>query len=201
MMTYKPSAAPEFEKLLAGKPERMERNLPGGPLIEEVMRARLEKGEPFAALYLDLVNLQEYNEEYGWKMGDQIIHMLAETILAAVTELGGKDDGIGHLYADDFVVLTRPERAARLAEKIVKRFDAAIPNFYDEKTRTRRYMDGMDRRGNPYRTLFIAVKIAIVTNEHRPLEHPLQVEELAEQVMGYIKQWPGSSHMFDQRHK
>ncbi|MBI3913779.1 MAG: diguanylate cyclase [Chloroflexi bacterium] len=179
----------------------MERNLPGGPLIEEVMRTRLEKGEPVAVMHIELAGLHEYNEEYGWAMGDGVIHLLAKTIMDVVTESGEKDDCVGHIRADNFVVVTRSARAPQLAQEIIKRFDAAIPEYYSEEARQRRYIDGMDRRGNPYRQLLAAVKIAIVTNDHRPLEHPLHIQELAREVLNYLKLWPGSSYMVDQRHK
>jgi GGDEF domain-containing protein len=181
--------------------ERSGTNLPAGALVEHLLRARLKSGKPLAVLLIDLTNFEVYNSEYGWAQGDRVIQMLAQTISAIVTTLGGKDDVIGHIWGDQFVVVSTPDHAEHIAQQIIKRFDAAIPQYYSPEVRDHHYIDGLDRRGNPFRALMTCVAIAIVTNEQHPLEHPLQIEELGAEVRKYIKSWPGSNYAFDRRLK
>jgi GGDEF domain-containing protein len=176
-------------------------DLPGGRDIERVMHERLESGAPLAVLHIDLANFEVYTGEYGWLKGERIIRLLANTLIEALDARGGKEDFVGHIYGDDFVVISVPDRAGEIAQEIIHRFDAAIPRHYSEEVRDHRYIDGFDRRGNPVRALMASVAIAIVTNERRELEHPLQIAQLAEEVKKYIKLWPGSNYVFDHRGK
>lgn len=180
---------------------RMGSDLPGGAVIERLLQDRIRGAKPVAILFLELTNLEAYNSEYGWNKGEEIIQFLAQNLADVVTTIGGPDDAIGHIWGDRFIVVSTPPYAELLSQEIIKRFDAGIPQYYSSEARSHHYIDGLDRRGNPYRVLMASVAIAIVTNEHRPLEHPLQIEELGSEVIRYIKSWPGSNYAFDRRLK
>lgn len=175
--------------------------LPGNPLIEQVLGARIAAGGPMAVLYIDLSHFKSYNDEYGWLKGDEVIKMLAKHILEIVLEMGGKDDFVGHIGGDDFVVISTPEFAEPIAQEIIRRFDAAIPQFYSEADRARGYIQATDRQGNPFQAPLVSIAIAIVTNDHRSLEHPLQVADRAVEVKKYVKSLTGSRYAFDRRAK
>ncbi len=176
-------------------------NLPGNPMIEQILSARIESREPLAVLYFDLVNFKAYNDEYGWVKGDEIIRMLASKILEAVGAVGGKDDFVGHVGGDDFVVISTPAHVERIAQRVITRFDAEIPGYYSEPARTRGYIQALDRQGNVFHAPIMSVVIAIVTNEKRELDHPLQVAELAAQVKKSMRLTSGSQYVFDRRRK
>ncbi len=175
--------------------------LPGNPIIEQVLRARLASSEPLAAMYVDLTHFKSYNDEYGWLRGDDVIRMLGQQILDVVREIGGKDDFIGHVGGDDFVIITTPERAKPLAEDLIRRFDASIPQSYNEVDRARGYVEVTDRQGQPFHAPIATLAIAIVSSDRRPLEHPLQVASCAAQVKRFVKSLPGSQFAFDRRGK
>jgi diguanylate cyclase (GGDEF)-like protein len=175
--------------------------LPGNPIIEQVLSARLASREPLAVMYIDLTHFKSYNDEYGWLRGDEVIRMLGQEILDVVTEIGGKDDFIGHVGGDDFIVITTPERAKPLAEELIRRFDARIPQSYNEVDRARGYVEVTDRQGQPFRAPIATLAIAIVANDRRPLEHPLQVASCAAEVKKFVKSLPGSQFAFDRRGK
>jgi hypothetical protein len=59
----------------------------------------------------------------------------------------------------------------------------------------------MDRQGELRRVPIVSLGAAVVTNEQRPLEHPLQVAQIAAEVKRYLKTLPGSRVAFDRRHK
>ncbi len=174
-------------------------NLPGNHAIQQVISARLEAHEPIAVLYFDLSNFKSYNDRYGWLAGDEIIKQLGEIIVNAVIHAGDKDIFIGHVGGDDFVVVTRPEFAERIGRDAVRQFDEMIPSFYDAEDRARGYIEMIDRQGELRRVPIISLGAAIVTNEHRPLEHPLQVAQIAAEVKRYLKTLPGSQVAFDRR--
>jgi diguanylate cyclase (GGDEF)-like protein len=175
--------------------------LPGNPMIEQIIRVRLQAQEPVAVLYVDLDNFKSFNDAYGWIQGDTVIKALAVIIRTVVQETGNKDDFVGHIGGDDFVILSTPDLAPTMAERIIAEFDKMIPEHYSEEARTRGYLVSNDRRGRPFRAPIATVAIAIVTNKNRDLQTPTQIASLAAEVKKYVKSHPGSHYAFDRRSK
>ncbi|MBI5301645.1 MAG: response regulator [Chloroflexi bacterium] len=173
--------------------------LPGNPVIEQTLAARLASHTPFAILYIDLNHFKPFNDEYGWLKGDAVIKLLAKVIQNAVASQGSADDFVGHVGGDDFVTITTPARASHIAQQIITLFDSAMPEHYDAETRKRGYIESKDRVGLPTRFPITSVAIAIITNEQRRLEHPAQVAALAAEVKRVVKSHPGSHFAFDRR--
>ncbi len=176
-------------------------SLPGNPIIEQVLRSRLATKEPLAVLYIDLTNFKAYNDQYGWIEGDEVIKMLGRQILDAVQSFGGKDDFLGHVGGDDFVVITTPPCAEPIAQEVIRQFDAAVPRCFRDEDTKRGYLDVTDRQGRPFRAPITSVAISIVTNEHRELEHPSQVADVAAELKRCVKGLGGSRYAFDRRRK
>lgn len=173
--------------------------LPGNTAIEHLLRQRIAASQPIAVLYIDLSNFKEYNDQYGWLQGDKIIKQLAQFILEVVRTHGGPEDFVGHIGGDDFVVLTTPSHAEKIAQEIIARFDAVVPSFYPDDVRARGYIEVSDRRGNIFRAPLMSVSIAIVTSEHTHFQHPGQIAARAAEVKRYVKSMPGSQYAFDRR--
>ena len=175
--------------------------LPGNPIIEQVVRVRLATREPVAILYIDLTYFKSYNDVYGWLQGDHVLKLLSRNILEIVLTEGGKDDFVGHIGGDDFVVISTPDRAEKIAQEIIRTFDAEVPHCYNETDRARGYLEVADRQGNRFHAPIVSVAIAIVSNDRRELEHPSQVADAAAEVKRYVKSLPGSHYAFDRRRK
>jgi diguanylate cyclase (GGDEF)-like protein len=176
-------------------------NLPGNPIIEQVMRARLATREPLAVLYIDLSFFKSYNDVYGWLQGDKVIKMLGRHILEIALELGGKEDFVGHIGGDDFIVVSTPDRAECLAQEIIHRFDTTIPGYYSDEDRARGYLEVTDRQGQLFHAPIISVAIVVISNDRRELEHPSQVAAAAAEVKRHVKSLSGSHYAFDRRRK
>ncbi len=175
--------------------------LPGNIAIEHTLRNRLAAAQPLAVLYIDLTNFKEYNDEYGWLRGDEIIKMLARQIIDAVRKQDNPDDFIGHVGGDDFIVMSAPARAESLAQTVITRFDVEVQLFYPEQVRARGYIETVDRRGKPFRAPIISVAVAIVTNEQTQFHHPGQIAARAAELKKYVKSLAGSQYAFDRRRK
>ncbi|MFQ5885615.1 MAG: response regulator [Anaerolineae bacterium] len=173
--------------------------LPGNLAVERALRERVARQEPFAVCYIDLDNFKPYNDKYGFFAGDQVLRMLSEIIVDAVLERGAQEDFIGHEGGDDFVVITTPERVEGICQAVIERFDAAIPQAYDEEDRERAYILSRDRLGRIVHFPLLTVSISVVTNVQRSLVHPGQIAHIAAQVMRYVKAKEGSNYAFDRR--
>ena len=175
--------------------------LPGNIAIEQMIRKRLAASQPLAVLYIDMSNFKEYNDEYGWLKGDEVIKMLARQIADAVRNQGDAEDFIGHIGGDDFIVLTTPAHAEAIAQSVIARFDLEILLFYPEDVRARGYFETIDRRGKPFRARIVTLSIAIVANDQVTLFHPAQISARAAEVKKYVKSLSGSQYAFDRRRK
>lgn len=174
-------------------------NLPGNHAIHQIISSRLDSREPIAVIYFDLSNFKSYNDRYSWLKGDEIIKRLGEIIVHAVIEVGDPDIFVGHIGGDDFVVVTRPRYAEKVGRDAVNAFDTMIPEMYAPEDRNNGYIESMDRQGDMRRVPLVSLGAAIVTNEHRVLEHPLQVAQIAAEVKRYLKSLSGSQVVFDRR--
>jgi PleD family two-component response regulator len=176
-------------------------NLPGNPAIQRVIAARIAAHESLAVIYLDLNNFKSFNDKYGWLAGDQLLKELGDIIVRKVIELGDKDDFVGHVGGDDFVMLTRPQFAEAIARAITLDFDERILFHYNVEDRERGYLEGVDRQGTVRQIPLASIAAAIITNEHRELFHPLQVAQIAAEIKRYLKTLPGSQYAYDRRRK
>jgi len=173
--------------------------LPGTVTLEQVLHDRIRSGAPLAVLYADADRFKAFNDRYGFARGDGVIRQIADIILNAVRELGNPDDFVGHIGGDDFVVVTTPDRAVPIAERIVARFDRVIPYYYDPEDRKRGAIETTDRKGRVTWFPIMTLSIAIVTNETRRFAHPGEVADVAAQLKRYAKSRPGSLWVKDQR--
>jgi diguanylate cyclase (GGDEF)-like protein len=97
--------------------------LPGNGPIEAEIRRRLAADAPWSVLYLDLDGFKAFNDAFGFASGDDVIRLLATTIVDAVGRHGGEDGFVGHVGGDDFVAVMQPVRAAATAQAVVTAFD------------------------------------------------------------------------------
>lgn len=135
--------------------------LPGNSRIEGELERRLLVGSPFWLLYCDLNRFKAYNDAYGFLEGDRVLRTFAEVLVATVVEETPTDGFVGHVGGDDFVVVTGHERAEQLAAAVCARFDAAVPDFYDDDARARGWIEVEDRRGELSRVGHVSVDIGI----------------------------------------
>ncbi len=176
-------------------------NLPGNPAIQQVISSRIGAREPLAVIYFDLRNFKAYNDKYGWLAGDEVLKMLSTTIIETMLTHGHKDDFVGHVGGDDFIIVTRPDRAEILAQTVIGEFDQQILQHYSLEDRERGYIETVDRQGDLRAVPLMSLGAAIVTNEARELYHPLQVAQIAAEVKQYIRTLPGSNYAYDRRAK
>ncbi|MBP7796743.1 MAG: response regulator [Elusimicrobiales bacterium] len=135
--------------------------LPGGPLIEEFTRKKLEVAPDFSYAYIDIDNFKAYNDVYGYTKGDAVIKFLADLLEKVLKENSKGDYFLGHVGGDDFVVLAPNDKIIRTVEGIIEEFDTKIRDYYSIADRQAGYITTTDRMNNiktfPIMTLSIAI--------------------------------------------
>jgi PleD family two-component response regulator len=173
--------------------------LPGNVSIDAETARRLESQEPFALLYVDIDNFKAYNDYYSFEKGDEAIKLTSSIILRAVGRFGGKDDFVGHVGGDDFVVFSTPENGRQIAEEIVRDFDVRIPGLYNDEDRARGFIEVVNRQNEITRYPMMSITVAGVTNVDRKITHIGQLSGLAAEVKRLGKRSQGSVAVWDRR--
>ena len=173
--------------------------LPGNITIQKELERRLTSSEPLAACYLDLNRFKAFNDHYGFKRGDEVIQRTAQLLLDVSRTDGSPYDFVGHIGGDDFLILTTMEHAEGLCESVIRRFDAMVPELYDEVDRKRGYLLHVDRKGQQIQLPLLSIAIALVTNTITKLTHPGEVAKIAAELKAYAKQFERSLYVKERR--
>lgn len=137
--------------------------MPGPIMIRRMLEQLLVQDRPWAALSIDLNNLRVYNETYGDIAGDQLIKALGAVVSSSVSDT----DFSGHIEADDFLVITSPERRKTIAETINRQFSEISRRFYPQEVTERGYLVSTGRGGIRRRVPLISIAIGVVSSTNR----------------------------------
>ena len=137
--------------------------MPGPIMIRRMLEQLLVQDRHWAALSIDLNNLRVYNETYGDLAGDQLIKALGAVCSSCVSD----SDFSGHLEADDFFIITTPERRISVAETIYRQFNEISRRFYPAEVTERGYLISTGRGGIRRRVPLISIAIGIVCSTNR----------------------------------
>ncbi len=173
--------------------------LAGADAIAGDIARRVRDNERFAACYADLDHFKEFNDRYGYAMGDDVIRSVAELLLTVVDDVAGARGFVGHIGGDDFLFLVPLEHVEVTCERLVQRADDMLPARYSAHDRQAGYFFGKDRRGRLDRVPLMTLSIGVVTNERRRFTNAAQVSELATEMKTYAKTLPGSVWAMDRR--
>lgn len=167
--------------------------LPGNMAIERELGRRLQAKTPFSLCHVDLDNFKPFVDQYGYAWGSEVIKEVALLLTAVMKEAAAKDDFLGHIGGDDFVVISVPSRAEEICRRVVAGFEGRIRKFYTERDREQGFFHGKDRKGMPQTFPLITVTIAIVTDDGTRFRSPLVMAEAAAELKEYAKTLPGSN--------
>lgn len=112
-------------------------DLPEGDLVEDKLNSLTVSDTPWAALLISILGLSDFRELYGFVAADDVLRAVSLMIRNAVREHGSDDDFIGHLGAEDFLIVTTSEKVALIRERIETRIHQSREYFYPLKDRER----------------------------------------------------------------
>jgi GGDEF domain-containing protein len=197
----------EHEARLTGAVRRTRRDvqvnpstrLAGADALAEAMLARIASGDLFGACYADLDHFKEFNDRYGFAMGDDVIRAVAELLVEVVEAAAGDRGFVGHIGGDDFLFLVPYDCVPAACDLLVQRADEILPARYSAHDRNAGYFFGKDRRGRLDRVPLMTLSIGVVTNARRRFTSAAQISELATEMKTYAKTLPGSVWAMDRR--
>jgi GGDEF domain-containing protein/CHASE3 domain sensor protein len=173
--------------------------LPGNLAIDRKLEECIEKGIPFAHLYIDLDNFKAYGDHYGYKHGSDAINMVGKLLQEVVEQKGGETDLVGHIGGDDYVILTAPEKAEALAKTIISTFDSRVPELYTKKDLKAGFIMGTDRHGIKRSFPLLTVSIAITLSENLTQPSILEISNNCARMKEHLKRLKNSNYLIDRR--
>jgi diguanylate cyclase (GGDEF)-like protein len=186
---------------------RIDRNRAANPLtglsgnleIQREISSRIAKEEQFAVIYVDLDNFKSYNDAYGYAKGDIAIKMTADILADMIQHFGNRDDFVGHIGGDDYVLVTTPDKMVTICRETITQFDERIKEIFNEEDLAKGFISTMNRRGNVENFPIMSISMAVVTNEYVNFQSHLQVAETASGVKKLVKAMDGSNYLVDRR--
>ncbi|MDP6419263.1 MAG: response regulator [Candidatus Krumholzibacteria bacterium] len=173
--------------------------LPGNPAIESELTRRMQAGEDFAFLYIDIDNFKGFNDTYGYAKGDQAIKILAEILSEQSQEREGEDIFTGHVGGDDFVMIAHRESGGKIAEEIVERFDLRKKELFRMADLKRGFLSVLDRQGVERRVPLMTLTIALLRNQDDKFQHVGQLSDAAFELKKFGKSFAESIVVCERR--
>ncbi len=173
--------------------------LPGNTTIIQFIKDNIEKRRDFALGYVDLDNFKAFNDKYGFLRGDEALMMAARVIVNTVRSFPGGMNFVGHVGGDDFVFALPLDTVEAACRRLIARFDAIVPSFYDAEDRERGSIVSNDRRGEVQTFPLMSVSIAVVCNRDGSLGHYAEASAIASQLKKKAKENFASCFVIDQR--
>jgi len=136
--------------------------LPSGKMIEEQLRGLMRRKD-WGLLYIGLPGLEAFNDVYGFVAGDEVLRFASLVMSESVDSLGTPQDFIGHVGGDDFIIITRADRAKPLSEALISRFGSEVGTHYDFKARQQGYIVYKDPTGKEQRAPLMVMIVGIVS--------------------------------------
>jgi diguanylate cyclase (GGDEF)-like protein len=167
--------------------------LPDGVVASNVLENCLLELDDWAILSIDLDNLRIYNETYGESLGDQMIKALAAVLKSVVNN----DDFLAHRDSDDFLFITRSDRAEAMAEEICRRFDFISPRFYTKEDASRGYVIGVGAKGMKRRVPLVSISIGVTAKGRRNFSSAVEILQAARDMRYLAKSKNGSDWVSD----
>ena len=159
--------------------------LPSGKLIEEQLRMLMRR-KNWAILYVGVNHITGFNEAYGFVAGDDVFRFAAMVLSDGVDERGTANDFIGHVGADDFLIIADEEHAEAIKGYVTERFKNEVGTFYSFRDRERGYIQLKDGEGGEKQVPLMTLAIGVVNSKTAHFADIREITEIAAAERGKV---------------
>lgn len=160
--------------------------LPGNQRIQSWLEKTLQNGG--TVIYADLDFFKEFNDAFGFMLGDEVIRSVGQTLVRLAHELSAEAD-VGHIGGDDFVVVVPGEVSSDWLDKVCATFDRERTEFFDDETRRRGTFTSENRQGAIVQVPITTMSLAVIPSQRLgPAPHPALLSQVAASLKRKAKQ-------------
>jgi len=168
--------------------------LPGHNLVYAyVSNAIQDLGTTYHLIYFDFDNFKMYNDRFGFRRGDRIIHLFADLLKS---KFQAPEMFIGHLGGDDFVVGVPGSPAVAVSDMvkcIAREFEDGVKGFYGADALDSGFIPGSDSNGiKPKKSLMTMSSVVLeLSSAIRLGFSPEEVDNFGTRLKKEARQSPG----------
>jgi diguanylate cyclase (GGDEF)-like protein len=152
--------------------------LPSSKLVEDQLRQIMRRHD-WSVLYLGISHIGDFNDVYGFVAGDDVLRFTAMILTEVVDEAGAGSEFIGHIGGDDFLIITTPEAAVPLRDRLIERFNEEVVTFYNFKDRERGFVELVDAEGNKQQAALMTLAAGVIYHDTVPFADIREITEVA----------------------
>lgn len=152
--------------------------LPSSKLIEEQLREIMRRDD-WSVLYIGINHISDFNDVYGFVAGDDVLRFTAMLLAEVVDELGTGSDFIGHIGGDDFLIISGPDVAPLIIDRLAQRFNEEVETFYNFKDRENGYIEVVDADGNKGKRPLMTLAVGLIHHNTAPFADIREITEVA----------------------
>lgn len=167
--------------------------LPNKVYSIKALKRAIAKNEPWSCLAINVENFDSYKEIYTELASDKLIQTFCAIINSAIEE----DDFLGQISSSEFLIITKPLQAEKIAAFLTFAFDSVASKFYSVEDSIRGYaiLQGDELAGR--RSEFVFITVGVVSNEFKKYFTPKQVLNSLIQTRQLAKRPSGSSYAIE----
>lgn len=164
--------------------------LPNKNYSLKTLKRTLAGQNKWACLFISVQNFENYREIYTELASDKLI----QTYCAIINSALEKEDYFGHYSQSEFLIITNPLRAEKIAAFLTFAFDSISHKFYSDIDAKRGYtiLQGDEQAGR--RAEFVFTTIGIISNEFKKYTNVKEVISELLQTHNLAKKPSGSSY-------
>lgn len=129
----------------------------------KILKRVIHQNGLWAAMLIDIDNFDYYREIYGELAAEKML----QTYTAIINNALDKDDYLGQVAQDDFIIITSPLKAEKMAAYLIYAFNTIVDKFYSENDINRGYIVSQGDENAGDKISLVATKIGIISNEYK----------------------------------
>jgi GGDEF domain-containing protein len=151
--------------------------LPGNAAIHRWILGSIDSDD-LAIAYADLDRFKEYNDRYGFLMGDEVIRLASRVLTRVVDEMSAAH--LGHVGGDDFVAVFPGGVDVASLEGACREFDEEKRALFDAEDLERGHILAKSRTGELGAVPIVTLSVAVILRKLAPGPlDPARVSHLA----------------------
>lgn len=108
--------------------------LPGRKVAGDRLAGLLDL-DGWAVLYVSILDIEPFNEAYGFVAGDDVLRAVGLILNNVIDEAGTTEDSVAHVDQTAFAVITQKSKMPLVRQQIIDRLARALDYFYPIKDR------------------------------------------------------------------
>lgn len=167
--------------------------LPNKNYSLKTLKRTVSSGTPWACLFVSIQNFENYKQIYTELASDRLVQTYCAIINSALSE----NDFFGHISQSEFLIITNPMTAEKIASFLTFAFDSVSAKFYSAEDSVRGYtiLQGDELAGR--RSEFVFTTIGVVSNEFKNYTNTTQVMSSLVNTHNLAKKVSGSSYAIE----